>query len=466
MMRTGNEKSLPLTFFYPEYEGKKTSPQVFVRDVIRRQQELNDLCRRNTQQAQARQKKRFDKKAAGAKAYSVGDYVWVIQNVIPPKGTEKLLRKGRRPFMITEVYQEERFFRLNTGRAAHYENIKPHNPSTDDWCIPADMEEGFYLVMDPACEVNEKGTREKNDGNEVVEEGTSTQLDLDPNETLEAVDETLPYAEEDWQDSEQREVPKNLEPDLPFTIQTRQKDRTRSKKKYNPYCDDFVVDRIDLKKIGEEVVGLEEITVSQDIDIVDDHDDEWVDDRSKPEVEFDDEQQKSYEQELTNLRVLEWLNELTSDPKETSAKIQDVDRESMKYMTTERDDPSWAAQEGQLLIPASNLDLIAGMRSTGTSMDIFCPGVGVGLIHTDSLLIKKLRIARETGDLEAETGAEPKKPDIGRVVESYFNSPNEYSSSIILIDNDFILTNRTCSIAITPDMSFKTALAADFKREF
>ena len=72
MMLTGHEKSLPLTFFYPEYEGKKTSLQVYVRDVIRRQHELNDLCRRNTQQAQARQRKRFDKKAAGAKAYSVG----------------------------------------------------------------------------------------------------------------------------------------------------------------------------------------------------------------------------------------------------------------------------------------------------------------------------------------------------------------------------------------------------------
>ena len=37
-MLTGPEKSLPLTFFYPEYEGKKTSPQVYVRVVIRRQQ--------------------------------------------------------------------------------------------------------------------------------------------------------------------------------------------------------------------------------------------------------------------------------------------------------------------------------------------------------------------------------------------------------------------------------------------
>ena len=68
--------------------------------------------------------------------------------------------------------------------------------------------------------------------------------------------------------------------------------------------------------------------------------------------------------------------------------------------------------------------------------------------------------------MEAETCEEPKKPDIGRVVESYFNLPNEYSSSIILTDSDFILTDRTCAIAITADMSFKTALAADFRREY
>ena len=53
--------------------------------------------------------------------------------------------------MITEVHQEGRFYRLSTGRAAHYENIKLHNPSTENWCIPADMEEGDYLMMDPAC---------------------------------------------------------------------------------------------------------------------------------------------------------------------------------------------------------------------------------------------------------------------------------------------------------------------------
>ena len=128
--------------------------------------------------------------------------------------------------MITEVHQDGRFYRLSTGRAAHYKNIKPHNPSTEDWCIPADMEEGDYLMMDPACEVNEKGTREKNDGNEVVEEGKSPPLDLDLNDVIDADKETLPYEEEDWQDPEQIEVPKKLEPDILF-IQIRQSDRPR-----------------------------------------------------------------------------------------------------------------------------------------------------------------------------------------------------------------------------------------------
>ena len=283
---------------------------------------------------------------------------------------------------------------------------------------------------------------------------------------IEANEETLPNAEEDWQYPEQMEVPKKLEPDLPLTIQIQMSDRTRLTKKYNPYGDDFVVDRIDLNKIVDKLVGLEEINVSQDLDIVDDCDEEWIDDQSKPEVEFDVEQQQSYEQDLTNLRVLERPNKMTSDPKDISVTIQDVDRESMKYIRTEGNDPSWAAEEGQLLIPASNLNLISGMLSTGKSMDIFVRGVGVGLTHTEKLLIKKLKIARETGDQEAKIDEDPNKSDIGRVVESYFNLPNEYSNSIMLTDSDFILTNRTCAIAITADMSLRTALAAEFKREY
>ena len=76
-----------------------------------------------------------------------------------------------------------------------------------------------------------------------------------------------------------------------------------------------------------------------------------------------------------------------------------------------------------------------------------------------------MKSARETGELETE-GENAKKPPFGRVFESYFDLPNHYSNNIVITDSDFILTERTCAIAITADVSFKTALAADFKREY
>ena len=63
--------------------------------------------------------------------------------------------------------------------------------SPTDWCIPADMQEGDYLIVDPACEVNERGTRNKNDGNEVVDD-CDLPLDLELTERVEVDDETLP----------------------------------------------------------------------------------------------------------------------------------------------------------------------------------------------------------------------------------------------------------------------------------
>ena len=78
-------------------------------------------------------------------------------------------------------------------------------------------------------------------------------------------------------------------------------------------------------------------------------------------MEFEDEQQQSHEQELNNLRFLEWLNKLTSDPKKTSVTTQDIDREGVKYIKNDKDNPSWAAKEGTLFIPASNLNLISAM---------------------------------------------------------------------------------------------------------
>ena len=66
--------------------------------------------------------------------------------------------------------------------------------------------------MEPACEANEKGTREKNDGNE--------DLNLNDNEKIEADSEAESFVEEDWNDLEQDEVPKWAEQDLPIPVGT------------------------------------------------------------------------------------------------------------------------------------------------------------------------------------------------------------------------------------------------------
>ena len=138
--------------------------------------------------------------------------------------------------MITEVHQQGRFYRLSTGRAAHYENLKPHVPSPEDWCIPKDMEGLDYLLVEPACEVSERGTREKNDGNE--------NLSLDDNEKIEADSEAKSFVEEDWNDPEQGEVPKWTEPDLSKPAGTRSGNRKRTGMRYNRYGDNFLIDKI------------------------------------------------------------------------------------------------------------------------------------------------------------------------------------------------------------------------------
>ena len=362
------------------------------------------------------------------------------------------------------MHQGGRFYRLSTDRAVHYENIKAHNASSEDWCIPADMQEGDYLIVDPACEVNERGTRDKNDGNEVVDDCDLT-LDLELTERVEVDDETLPYVEEDWDCPEQTEIDKGIQPDFPLTMETRQNRKGRSKKKHKPYGEDFVMDRIILSDMMDSLVGLDEVTVPREIDLVNDMDQDWIDDRSEPEVEFEPEVEQTLEQESTNLRVLEWLHDLPADPKETILTIQNVDKDGIKHVSHENTESNLVAPDGPLRVPQSNFDLLVFGRSTGTSMDIFVQGVGVGLTHAKNLSNKKLKLARETGELETE-GENAKKLPFGRIFESYFDLPNHYSNNIVIKDSDFILTERTCAIAITADVSFKTALAADFKIEY
>ena len=72
------------------------------------------------------------------------------------------------------------------------------------------------------------------------------------------------------------------------------------------------------------------MAVLEEIDLVNDMDQDWIDDRSEPEVEFEPEAEQTHEQELMNLRVFEWLHDLPADPKETILKFQDVDKDGIK----------------------------------------------------------------------------------------------------------------------------------------
>ena len=65
-----------------------------MKEAVRSRHELNELCRRNTGQAQMRQRRRYDEKILQAKPYAVGQYVWVIRNVLPPKGEKSYQRNG------------------------------------------------------------------------------------------------------------------------------------------------------------------------------------------------------------------------------------------------------------------------------------------------------------------------------------------------------------------------------------
>ena len=362
--------------------------------------------------------------------------------------------KGQRNYLINgeEVHQQGRFYRLSTGRTAHYENLKHHVPSPEYWCIPQDMERLEYLLVEPACEVNERGTREKNAGNE--------NLSLDDNEKIEADYEAESIVEEDWNDPEQGEVPKWTEPDLPIPAWTRSGNRKRTGMRYNRYGDDFLIDKVQPDDLSKELLIVGEMAADDEWQIIKDNELYPQEDYSTPERETDLEQSEIERRENTNLRILEWMRDVKNGSGEGQS-IQQIDVSAGKHMKTEDPLFGWTATDRPLEIPPDNLD---PAPSTGTSINIFLRGVGVGLTHTEKLMIKKLREVRETSGLELD-GKEA-EPTIGRKFKTKFEIPNEYSENILITDSDFILSNRNSAICITADMSFKSRLEADFKREY
>ena len=108
--------------------------------------------------------------------------------------------------------------------------------------------------------MNEKGTREKNDGNE--------DLSLDDNEKIEADSGADSFAEEDWNNPEQDEVPKWTEPDLPITAGTRSGNLKRTDMRYNRY--DFLIDKIRPDELSDELLSVGELMGDDEWQIIND----------------------------------------------------------------------------------------------------------------------------------------------------------------------------------------------------
>ena len=160
MLTRGMEKTIPLTFLYPEFATQSfESHEAYVEHVLARQQEIHDLVRRNTHQAQQRQKLKYDR-TIRAKAYEVGEPVWVFCRYIPQKGSPKLTRAWRGPHKIARVLQEGRVYILDTGQKVHFERWKPHHGGPTEWAaVPAHNGE-VAIIMDPDPEQSHEEVRD------------------------------------------------------------------------------------------------------------------------------------------------------------------------------------------------------------------------------------------------------------------------------------------------------------------
>ena len=203
-----------------------------------------------------------------------------------------------------------------------------------------------------------------------------------------------------------------------------------------------------------------ELVADDEWQIINDNEHYPQEDYSTPEQETDLEQSEIERRENTNLRLLEWMRGVKGKADEERS-IQQVDVSAEKHVKTKDPLFGWTATDRPLEIPPDNLEPAS---STGTSINIFVWGVEVGLTHTENLMIKKLREVRETSELGLDE--DQSEPTIGRNIETKFKIPNEYSENILITDSDFILSDKTSAICITADMSFKSRLEADFKREY
>ena len=155
--------------------------------------------------------------------------------------------------------------------------------------------------------MNEKGTSERNDGNEDVS--------MDDNENIEVDSDKGSFAEEDWNDPEQNEVPKWTKPDLPMTTGTGKGDRKWTGMRYNRYGDDFLIDEIQPEEIGEKLVNVDELVANEEWQIITVTEHSLQEDHTLPERQIEPRTERDRKKRKTKLRILEWLHNLEADEK-------------------------------------------------------------------------------------------------------------------------------------------------------
>ena len=171
--------------------------------------------------------------------------------------------------------------------------------------------------------MTEKGAREKNDGNEDVS--------MDDNEKIEADSDAESFAEQDWNEPEQDEVPKWTEPDLPITAGTRSGNRKRTGMRYNRYGNEFLIDKIQPDELSDELLSVGELVADDEWQIINDSEHYPHEDYSTPEQETDLDQSEIERRENTNLRILEWMRDVKSKGDEEQS-IQQVDVLAEQYV--------------------------------------------------------------------------------------------------------------------------------------
>ena len=194
MLTRGVEKAIPLTFLYPEFAAKSfDTHEAYVDHVLARQQEIHDLVRRNTHQAQLRQKLKYDR-AIQARAYQPGERVWVFCRYVPQKGSPKLMRAWRDPHKVVQVFQDGRVYVLDIGQKVHFERLKPHHSGPLELAAAHADSGEVVVLMDP----------EPDRSVDVVDDNKSLPSYKTEQLLSEASDESLPSQRHHWMDTRLR----------------------------------------------------------------------------------------------------------------------------------------------------------------------------------------------------------------------------------------------------------------------